>query len=148
MRDNGSKMSTNIPTVMIVDDEEMVTKTLAAYLELETDLKVLTFQSPKLALERLNQKPVDLVISDFLMPDMDGLQFIARAQQLYPDLACILLTGYADKENAIKAVNEVRLFQYVEKPWENEHIKLIIRNAIESKSLRETLQLKIRELDQ
>jgi len=134
-------------TIMIVDDEEMVTKTLSAYLELETDFEVLDFQSPIEALNKLQQKKVDLIISDFLMPEMDGLQFIAQAQQLYPDLPCILLTGYADKENAVKAINNVDLFQYVEKPWDNEHISLIIRNALSSKSLRETLQQKIKELD-
>ncbi len=142
------KQRAKVPqTIMIVDDEEMVTKTLAAYLELETDFEVLTFQDPVKALEKLHQRRVDLIISDFLMPEMNGLQLIAQAQQLDPDLPCILLTGYADKENAVKAINEVKLFQYVEKPWDNEHISLIIRNALNSKSLRETLERKVRELD-
>lgn len=136
------------PVVMIVDDEEMVTSSLSSLLSMDTEYTVLSYQSPQEALEILKQRSVDLVITDFLMPGMDGLQFIARAQEMYPELACILLTGYADKQNAIKAINEVSLFQYIEKPWDNEHIKMSIRNALEKKKLREALQDKVRELDE
>ncbi|MFQ5651720.1 MAG: PP2C family protein-serine/threonine phosphatase [bacterium] len=141
------RTGSDVPVIMIVDDEEIVTKTLSAYLSIETDYEILAYQSPKEALERLRQNAVDLVITDFLMPEMDGLQFLSQAQALYPDLASILLTGYADKESAIKAINKVSLYQYVEKPWDNEHLKLIIRNAIDSKTLKENLRLKINELD-
>ncbi|RMF59271.1 MAG: response regulator [Calditrichaeota bacterium] len=134
-------------SVLIVDDEEMVTQTLSTYLRLETDYEIFAFQSPAEALKLLRQRPVDLIISDFLMPDMDGLQFLSAAKKLYPDVLCILLTGYADKENAIKAINEVGLFQYIEKPWDNERLKLVIRNAIENKNLRQILREKIQELD-
>ncbi len=132
------------PTVMVVDDEEMVTKTLVAYLALETDYQVVSFQSPQEALKSLKQKPVDIVISDFLMPDMDGLQFFAEVKKLYPDVTRILLTGYADKENAIKAINQVGIYQYIEKPWDNEGLKMVIRNGIQSKSLKRFLAKKFR----
>ncbi|MFQ5674294.1 MAG: PP2C family protein-serine/threonine phosphatase [bacterium] len=133
--------------VMVVDDEEMVTQTLAAYLSLETDYEVLPFQSPEEALDALKAKPVDIVISDFLMPDMDGLQFLTEVKKIAPEATLILLTGYADKENAIKGINEIGLFQYIEKPWDNEDLKLTIRNGIQHKNLRQVLQLKILELD-
>ncbi|HDS01144.1 MAG TPA: response regulator, partial [candidate division Zixibacteria bacterium] len=74
--------------------------------------------------------------------------FLSAVREMYPDLPRILLTGYADKENAIKAINEVSLFQYLEKPWDNEQLKLVLKNAIESKSLREHLHMKIKELDE
>jgi serine phosphatase RsbU (regulator of sigma subunit) len=133
--------------VMVVDDEEMVTTTLATYLELETDYDVLTFQSPLEALEQLKKKTVDLIISDFLMPDMDGLVFLREVKKLHPEITTILLTGYADKENAIKGINEVGLYQYIEKPWDNDHLKLVIRNGITTRNLRELLQKKIKEMD-
>ncbi|MFQ6116436.1 MAG: SpoIIE family protein phosphatase, partial [bacterium] len=81
------------------------------------------------------------------MPEMDGLEFLAEVKKMYPEVTRILLTGYADKENAIKAINEVGLFQYIEKPWDNEHLKLIIRNGLANKTLQEILNEKIRELD-
>ncbi len=135
------------PLIMIVDDDELVTTTLASYLGLETDFDVVAYQSPADALGYLENKPVDLLITDFLMPDMDGLEFLSEVQKLYPNLTSILLTGYADKENAIKAINEVSLFQYVEKPWDNDHLMMVIRNALNSKELREGLASKVRELD-
>ncbi|MFQ5771800.1 MAG: PP2C family protein-serine/threonine phosphatase, partial [bacterium] len=156
LTNNGFKMNDELrnlnkpkhpSVVMIVDDEEMVTNSLASFLQLETDYRVLTFQSPLEALQTLHQKRVDLVISDFLMPDMDGLRFLSEVKKMYPDVTRILLTGYADKENAIKAINEVGLFQYIEKPWDNESLKLILRNGIVNKSLREILQEKIQEFD-
>jgi len=135
------------PVIMIVDDEMMVTHTLKSLLELETDYEVLAHESPSEALQVLQKQPADLVISDFLMPDMDGLQFLSRVKKMYPDIPLILLTGYADKENAIKALNEVGLFQYIEKPWDNDRLKLTIRNGLNAKSLNSTLKQKISELD-
>lgn len=134
-------------TVMIVDDEEMVLTSLAAYLNLETDYRVLTFTSARAALDVFSAEPVDLVISDFLMPEMDGIAFLARVRELRPDVPRVMLTGYADKENAIKAINEVGLYQYIEKPWDNDDLRLIIRNGVERKRLLEKLQAKVQEMN-
>ncbi len=57
------------------------------------------------------------------------------------------LTGYADKENAIKAINEVGLFQYIEKPWDNNDLRIIIRNGLEKKLLMQQLQGKIEQIN-
>lgn len=147
-RNEADKSSLNgSPSVMVVDDEEMVTRTLAAYLELETDYTVFTYQSPIEALEALKKRPVDMVISDFLMPEMDGLQFLAEVKKMYPETVRILLTGYSDKENAIKGINDVGLYQYIEKPWDNDRLKLIIRNGIEARTLNTILKQKVCELD-
>jgi DNA-binding NtrC family response regulator len=128
-------------TVLIVDDEEMVLTSLKSFLTLETDYEVLTYTSPKKALEEVKDRPIDLVIADYLMPEMNGLQFLKAIKETHPHATRILLTGYADKENAIKAINEVGLFQYVEKPWDNEQMNLIIRNGLEKRLLlRELLE--------
>ena len=74
-------------------------------------------------------------------------QPVARMREIKPDVPRILLTGYADKENAIKAINEVGLFQYIEKPWENEDLKLIIRNGLEKRVLLKRLEAKIDEVN-
>lgn len=135
------------PVVVVVDDDELVTATLSSYLQLETDYQVYAFQSPLEALDTLKKTPADVVISDFLMPGMDGLQFLSEVKKMYPDVTRILLTGYADKENAIKAINEVGIFQYIEKPWDNENLRLMIRNGISNRTLRQVLQEKILQLD-
>jgi DNA-binding NtrC family response regulator len=87
------------------------------------------------------------VISDYLMPEMDGISFLAEIRKLKPEVPRIILTGYADKENAIKGINEVGLYQYIEKPWDNDDLRLIIRNGLEKKQLVEKLQEKINEIN-
>jgi response regulator RpfG family c-di-GMP phosphodiesterase len=80
------------------------------------------------------------------MPGMNGIQFLLEIKKIRPYATRILLTGYADKENAIKAINEVGLYQYIEKPWENEDLKLVIQNGLERRFLMERLEEKIREV--
>ena len=123
--------STDPITILLVDDEEMVLTSIRSFLAIETDYQVYTFTSPVLALQQLDKIDIDLVISDYLMPDMDGISFLGKVKEKFPHVPRILLTGYADKENAIKAINDVGLYQYIEKPWNNDDLKLIIRNGLE-----------------
>ena len=135
-------------TVLIVDDEEMVTTSISTLLMLETDYNVLTFSSPSEALDALRVQEIDLVISDYLMPgEMNGVEFLLELKKLQPDAIRILLTAYADKENAIRAINEVELYQYVEKPWDNDALLLLVRNGLVHGRLWKQLAAKTQELD-
>jgi serine phosphatase RsbU (regulator of sigma subunit) len=133
--------------VCIVDDDPLVVASLKSFLELATDFEVFAFESPQNALDLLKRQPVDVVVSDFLMPGMNGLEFLHGVRKLYPDVPRIMLTGYADKDNAIRAINEVGLYQYVEKPWENDRLKLLLQNAVQSRTLQLQLSDKLAELD-
>ncbi len=133
--------------VLLVDDEEMVITSIKSFLTLETDYEVVAFTSPHDAVEYVKSNKVDLVISDYLMPAMDGIEFLAKVKEYQPEATRVLLTGYADKENAIKAINDVGLYQYIEKPWENEDLKLIIRNGLEKRVLLKRLEEKIDEVN-
>jgi response regulator RpfG family c-di-GMP phosphodiesterase len=82
------------------------------------------------------------------MPEMNGIEFLLEVKKIHPFATRILLTGYADKENAIKAINEVGLYQYVEKPWDNNDLKLTIQNGLERRFLMERLESKIQEVQQ
>ncbi|UCF04695.1 MAG: response regulator [bacterium] len=134
-------------TIVIVDDEEMVLRSLNSLLSLETNYAVRTFLSPSEALDFIENHDIDLVVSDYLMPDMDGLSFLDRVKQMRPEVPRIILTGYADKENAIKAINDVGLFQYIEKPWDNNDLLIIFRNGISRNKLLRKLQEKISEIN-
>jgi DNA-binding NtrC family response regulator len=134
-------------TIVIVDDEEMVLTSLNSFLSLETGYTVKTFTSAKEALVYIEEEPVDLVVSDYLMPEMDGISFLAAVRDLRPEVPRIILTGYADKENAIKAINNVGLFQYIEKPWDNDDILIIFRNGLEKQKLMKRLNQKIEEIN-
>ncbi len=133
--------------ILLVDDEEMVVTSIKSFLTLETDYEVVAFTSPKEALEFVRKNKVDLVISDYLMPDIDGIEFLGQVKDIQPEATRILLTGYADKENAIKAINDVGLYQYIEKPWENDDLRLIIRNGLEKRILLKRLEDKIAEVN-
>ncbi len=140
--------NSRVPRLVIVDDEEMVLASLRSFLTLETEYEVLTFDSPLKALESIRENQIDLVISDYLMPEMTGIEFLLEVKKLQPYATRVLLTGYADKENAIKAINEVNLYQYIEKPWSNEDLKLIIQNGLERRFLMVDLEAKIGEVQQ
>ncbi len=140
--------NSRVPLLVIVDDEEMVLASLRSFLALETDYEVLTFSSPLRALESIRESQIDLVISDYLMPEMTGIEFLLEVKKLQPYATRILLTGYADKENAIRAINEVNLYQYIEKPWSNDDLKLIIRNGLERRFLMADLEAKIGDFQQ
>ena len=133
--------------IVVVDDDETLISTLKTLLYLEDFSNAEFFTEPELALEYLKDNPPDLIISDFVMPKMNGLEFLSKANELYPEVSKILLTGYADKENAIRAINEVGLYKYITKPWENDDLIISIKNGIERSYLLSQLRQKIEELE-
>jgi len=137
------------PTILLVDDEEMILTSLKSFFAFEGGYNLLTYTSPIQALAdlELNHTNIDLVISDYLMPEMDGITFLAKVKDKLPLVPKILLTGYADKESAIKAINNVGIYQYIEKPWDNDDLRLIIRNGLEKTVLLKQLEIKIREVE-
>ena len=133
--------------IVVVDDEKIVTSAISTLLKIEGFSDAHFFNTPNSALEFLKDNVPDLVISDFMMPEMNGLEFLQEVKKMYPEVSKILLTGYADKENAIKAINEVGLYRYIEKPWSNDDLIINIRNGIERSYLLSQLRQKISELE-
>lgn len=134
--------------IIVVDDEKIVTSAFKTLFAVEGIKGGAYFNSPLEALEYMKNDAPDLIISDFLMPDMNGLEFLREAKKMYPETSMILLTGYADKENAIKAINEIGLYKYIEKPWDNDDLMMNIRNGIERSHLLSDLRRKIKELEE
>jgi signal transduction histidine kinase len=123
------------PTVYVVDDDPLVTDSLSRALELETDWRVHAFNQGARALAAMPAEPPDIVLSDFKMPGMDGIAFLGHVRAAHPDAVLLLITGYADKESAIRAINEVGIWQYVEKPWDLGDLLLKIRQGLERRAL-------------
>ena len=136
-----------LPRVVLVDDDELVLSTLRNLLEIEGGFQVLEFSDSLRAIEELGRLPVDIVISDYLMPGMNGVDVLKEARSLQPEAMRILLTGFADKQNAIRALNEAGIYQYLEKPWDNDQLLMVLENALREKGLRQQLAEKIRILD-
>ena len=134
-------------TILIVDDEEIITYSLSMHLSLSTDLNIITSNDPISALKLIEKNDIDLIISDYLMPNMNGIEFLMQVKKYKEDITMILLTGYADKENVIKAVNQVGVYYYIEKPWDNDNLIKVVYNGLEKAALIKQLKKKIGELE-
>ena len=126
--------------ILVLDDDKLVTSSLKSLLMTEGFSDVIFYNEPYEAIEYLKNNKRDVIISDFMMPKMNGIEFLCEAKKLYPNSSMILLTGYADKENAIKAINEVGLYKYIEKPWDNDELVINIKNAYERTILTQRLE--------
>lgn len=136
-----------LPEIVLIDDEDMVVTSLRALITLETEFNVHAFTSPAQALAHLEFHPADVIVSDFMMPGLNGLQTLERAKELQPEAARILLTGHADKQSAIHAINRVGLYQYLEKPWDNAQFLLVLKSAVERTVLLRQLAAMVEKLE-
>ncbi|SDU26136.1 response regulator [Halopseudomonas salegens] len=113
--------------IMFVDDEERILRSLA--LQFRRHYQVLTESNPLRALQRLQQEPVDIIVSDQRMPQMSGSQLLAQVQERYPQTLRILLTGYSDLDAAVDALNSGGIFRYLTKPWDPQAMAGTLRQA-------------------
>jgi len=120
---------TDKPTLLLVDDEESILNSLRRLLRSQP-YEVLLATSGAQALEIMEQRSVDLVMSDARMPNMDGATLLAHVHQRYPDTTRIMLTGYADPSAIIKAINEGQIHRYISKPWHDEEMLLTLRQSL------------------
>jgi CheY-like chemotaxis protein len=125
---------TERPRILVVDDEEAILETMA--FTFEDDYEVLTSASPREALALLEREgPVAVVISDQRMPEMTGVEFLARVFALHPTTVRIILTGFADMDAIIRAINDGHVYAYITKPWEPELLKQVVRRAVDHNTL-------------
>lgn len=126
-------------TLLFVDDELNILRSLQRLFR-GADYVIHTAESGTAALEILKQQDVDLIISDMRMPQMSGAELLEIAAQQWPETIRILLTGFADMESTIAAINKGKIYSYLNKPWEDNELKIQVANAIEQKRMREERQ--------
>jgi CheY-like chemotaxis protein len=116
--------------ILIVDDEEAILETMA--FTFEDDYDVVTSVSPRDALAKLEQyAPVAVVISDQRMPEMTGVEFLSKVYEKYPNTVRMILTGFADMDATIGAINDGHVYAYVTKPWDQDELKQVVRRAVD-----------------
>lgn len=120
--------------LLIVDDEEAVLQALKRLFHRHYDVVLVT--SGAAAVELLQQEEFDLIISDMRMPGMSGAELLRHCFEQYPEMIRILLTGYSDLESAIKAVNEGNIYRYISKPWDNDQLRNIVAEALDTRELK------------
>lgn len=117
-------------TILCVDDEENVLKSLKRLL-LEEDWELLIASNGELGLEILRENEVHLIIADFRMPEMTGVEFLKKAKEIRPGAIRIILSGFADVNAIVNAINEGEIYKFISKPWNDDELKITIRRSLE-----------------
>ena len=129
--------------IMFVDDEQNILNALRRLFVSPSmqdsgnpEFQVETFASPQLALRRAEDGVVfDLVISDYRMPEMDGVAFLKAFRQIQPHAERLILSGYADLEALVGAINEAQIFRFISKPWHDYELKAAVAQALAHRDL-------------
>lgn len=120
--------------LLLLDDEQNVLNALKRELGTQQveghQFTVETFTSPALALARAQEKPFDLVMADYRMPQMDGIVFLHRLASILPDAARLLISGQVDMDAVQQAINESHIYRFIPKPWDHTFLINSIRQAL------------------
>ncbi|MGD2036163.1 MAG: response regulator [Bacteroidales bacterium] len=127
-------------TILYVDDE--ISNLNVFKNTFRRDYNIFTAESAKKGLKILDREHIDLILSDQRMPEINGVDFLKKVMQKYPEPSRILITAFTDFGALKNAVNEARIFQYIQKPWDEEEIKQTLDGALEIYNLKQkNLQL-------
>ncbi len=118
-------------SLLIVDDDENLLQSMKRALRKEPYNLYFTAGAGQ-ALEQISAASMDMVISDYQMPGMNGLELLQKIKESYPEILTIMMTGVEDVNIAVKAINDAGVYKFIIKPWSNEDLKITIRRAFES----------------
>lgn len=121
--------------LLVVDDEPLALRLVRRVFETESDIEVHLTTSTTDALELLRMREIDLVISDQRMPELSGLQLLARVRELRPRALRMLLTGLCDTSVALQPIDDGLVYKFVPKPWDPDDMRIMVRRACETKRL-------------
>ncbi|MCA2004869.1 MAG: sigma-54 dependent transcriptional regulator [Ignavibacterium sp.] len=121
-------------SILIIDDEQSQREVLKGFLE-KKNYKVITASSGNEGLELINQEQVDIVLSDYKMPDKTGIEVLEEVKRINPEISFVLMTAYGTIENAVKAMR-LGAYDYLSKPIDLEELELLLGKIIENKSLK------------
>ncbi|WP_018610021.1 response regulator [Uliginosibacterium gangwonense] len=130
-------------TIMLVDDETSILQALRRILRIVPcsfgqhvfDLEVVAFTSARAALEYAQHNPIDVFLTDYRMPEMDGITFLKHASKLQPDACRLVLSGYADLNALTRAINEVGIERFIGKPWKDYELVAAIAQSLAHREL-------------
>jgi len=133
-------------TVALIDDEPNILKALRRTLGRE-GWTILTFDKPENALKELSSTHVDLVISDYMMPHMNGVEFLELFKKQHTESLAIILSGQADLTGIMNAINTVGIYRFILKPWQDDDLRLTIKNALAHSQLEQENKILLRTLE-
>lgn len=129
--------------VLLVDDEpgilhalqRLLTRTPCSYDGQTYPLEIIVQSDPVAALEYVRHHSLDLIVSDYRMPEMDGVTFLSACRALQPECARLILSGYADLNTLICAINEAQIYRFICKPWNDYELVSAIAQALAYRKL-------------
>jgi diguanylate cyclase (GGDEF)-like protein len=130
--------------LLVVDDEPYILPTLSALLA--NEFEVLTADSADAAKEILRRRDVHIILSDQKMPGQNGTELLAWVRTHYPYTVRLLMTGYAELDDAVEAINRGHVYHYLLKPWRIEELQQVLRNAAEKYQLEQSRDQLMEEL--
>jgi two-component system NtrC family sensor kinase len=135
--------------ILCVDDEKNVLRALQRVFIENDNYTIITAESGEEALDIVEQQPdIQVIVSDYRMPGMSGVEFLARSAQINPDTMRIILSGFADTNAMLEAINIGHVFKFVPKPWNDEELCATVAQAVEVATLKRhnrELQRKLEE---
>lgn len=139
MKESRNQDEESIYNILIVDDEKEVLNALRTTFERAKQFKskIITAESSEKAMNILKNQEFDLVLSDYKIPGINGIELLREVKNKYPDTVRMLITGYSDLKTAREAINLAEVNNYLEKPWDNEELRSIIHAALKRKNERD-----------
>lgn len=139
MNNGSNKEEDRIYNILIVDDEREVLNALSSTLKRAKQFRsdIVTAENPEKALDFLREREFDLVLSDYKMPGINGVELLREVKNKYPDTVRMLITGFSDLKTAREAINKAEVNNYLEKPWDNEELRNVIHASLKRKNERE-----------
>jgi two-component system response regulator HupR/HoxA len=119
--------------ILIVDDEEAILESLE--MTLSEDYRVFTATNGHDGMEILEGEEIALVIVDQVMPSMSGVELLEKVIECKPQTVRMMLTGYADIHSIVRAINDGRIYRYIQKPWEPDELRVDVKRALEAYAL-------------
>lgn len=140
--------------IMIVDDEPNILNSLKRVLKRQQDWEIETFDNVDEALKRAQTMTFEIVISDYRMPRMDGVEFLHEVRNFQPEAIRIILSGFTELQALLDAINEAEIYRYICKPWDDHELIATIGRAlthrevlVENRRLADQVRQQQEELD-
>ncbi len=121
-------------SILFVDDEKSILSSMTRLFRKE-DYNILTASSGEEGLKILEENEISLVVSDHMMPGMRGVDFLSKAKELSPDTIRIMLTGYADLEATMAAINKGEVHRFITKPWNDKELLFTVKQSLDYRTL-------------
>ena len=131
--------------VLVVDDEVRSLETITRILD--DDYDVICANGAEAAEALLKENTVQVILCDQRMPGRTGVEFLSSVRETYPDILRVIISGYTDSENIIKAINQAGIFHYITKPWHPEQLLMVVQNACKMYQLQQQNRLLANELN-